>query len=113
MEKSGFTYEADNHVLVVHLPRELDHHNCQFLGAESDMILDQLYIRKMVFDFSKTRFMDSSGIGVLMGKYKEMRASGGNIAIYGTCPQVERVLQIAGLQKLIASYATKEEAIAG
>lgn len=113
MENSGFTYEADNHVLVIHLPKELDHHNCRFLREEMDMIQDQLYIRKIVFDFCRTRFMDSSGIGVLMGKYKEMTVSGGNVVLYGACPQVERVLQIAGLNRIIASYATKEEAIAG
>ena len=69
MNKPLFTYEADGHVLIVHLPEELDHHNCTGLKYETDLILSENYINRIVFDFSGTGFMDSSGIGVLLGRH--------------------------------------------
>ena len=54
MENQRFTYEAVGQVLVVHMPRELDHHNCRNLKYETDLLLEENPIRRMVFDFSKT-----------------------------------------------------------
>jgi len=65
MEEQTFRYEAKGQVLVIHMPKELDHHNCRNLRYETDLLLEENYITKIVFDFSKTVFMDSSGIGIL------------------------------------------------
>lgn len=64
-------------MLVIHLPKELDHHNCRNLRYETDLLLSENYITRMVFDFSRTVFMDSSGIGILLNRYKQMQRSGG------------------------------------
>ena len=52
--QQSFTYEARGHMLVIHLPKELDHHNCRNLKYETDLLLSENYISKVVFDFSKT-----------------------------------------------------------
>lgn len=109
----SFTYEAEGQVLIVHLPRELDHHNCRNLKYETDLLLSENYIRRIVFDFSKTEFMDSSGIGVLISRYKQMEKSGGKITIYGAGAQVQRILNIGGISRLVENFDTKEAAIAG
>lgn len=109
----SFTYEAKGHVLIIHLPRELDNHNCRNLKYETDLLLAENYINKVVFDFSKTEFMDSSGIGILLNRYKQMLRSGGKVTIYGAGAQVGRVLSIGGISKLIEHYDTKEAAVAG
>ncbi len=96
MNQPYFTYEAEGQTLIVHLPEELDHHNCSGLKYETDLILSENYIRRIVFDFSRTRFMDSSGIGILLNRYKQMALSGGTIAIYGAGPQALRILKIGG-----------------
>lgn len=113
MDKATFTYEAKGQVLVVHLPRELDHHNCKNLKYETDLLLAENYITKMIFDFSDTEFMDSSGIGVLLSRYKQMSGSGGKIVIYGAGSQIARILHIGGIEKLIKIYKSKETAIYG
>ena len=112
MAEPTFTYEAKEQVLVIHLPRELDHHNCRNLRNETDLLLAENYIRKLVFDFSRTEVMDSSGIGILLNRYKEMERSGGKVAIYGAGSQIVRVLTIGGLGKLVPRYDSKEAAIA-
>lgn len=113
MTEPSFTYEAKGHVLVIHLPKELDHHNCRNLKYETDLLLSENYISKIVFDFSATDFMDSSGIGVILSRYKQMEASGGKVAIYGAGAQILRVLSIGGISRLVPQYDTKEAAIAG
>lgn len=66
MYEQTFSYEAHGQTLVIHLPKELDHHNCRNLKYETDLLLSENYINKVVFDFSRTEFMDSSGIGNLV-----------------------------------------------
>ncbi len=73
--EQDFTYEASEQMLVIHLPREVDHHNCTALKNETDLILAENYVTRMIFDFTDTQFMDSSGIGVLLNRYKQMRGS--------------------------------------
>lgn len=113
MTEQEFTYEAKGQVLVIHLPRELDHHNCKTLKVETDLLLAENYIKKIVFDFSKTVFMDSSGIGVLLNRYKQMERSGGKVAVCGAGPQILRVLTIGGVEKLVPRYDSIEAAVAG
>ena len=113
MTTSSFTYEAKGQILLIHLPKELDHHNCRNLKYETDLLLSENYINKIIFDFSKTEFMDSSGIGILLNRYKEMERSGGKVAIYGAGVQVNRILSIGGIARLVPSYESKEAAIAG
>ena len=81
--KPSFIYEAKGQTLIIHLPEELDHHNCRNLKYETDLLLAENYINQIVFDFSETRFMDSSGIGILLNRYKQMKAGGGSAGFMG------------------------------
>ena len=113
MIQNTFTYEAHGTTLVVHLPKELDHHNCRNLRYETDLLLSENCINRVVFDFSKTEFMDSSGIGVPINRYKQMNGSGGKVTIYGAGKQIMRILNIGGIPKLVGLFDTKEAALAG
>ena len=113
MEKKLFTYEADGQALIIHLPEELDHHNCLTLKYETDLLLAENYINRIVFDFTHTSFMDSSGIGVLLNRYKQMAASRGHVSYYGAGAQVRRILEMGGINRLIKGYEDRESAIKG
>ena len=95
--------------LTVHLPSEVDHHSTELLQRETDQLIQSRNIRCILFDFGDTVFMDSSGIGVLLNRYKQLKA--GNTGFYGACPQVMRVLKVAGILGLMHQYESKEEAI--
>ena len=112
MNADTFTYEPRGQMLVIHLPRELDHHNCRNLRYETDLLLSENYITRIIFDFSQTEFMDSSGIGVLLNRYKQMAGSGGKVAICGAGSQVRRILTMGGVYRLIKHFDTKEAAMA-
>ncbi|MCI8453762.1 MAG: anti-sigma factor antagonist [Lachnospiraceae bacterium] len=109
--ETSFIYEAKGQTLIIRLPKELDHHNCRNLRYETDLLMAENYINRIVFDFSRTRFMDSSGVGVLLNRYKQMKAGGGRTAYFGAGPQVQRVLKIAGIPALMEQYENMEAAL--
>lgn len=61
--EDSFVYEAKGPTLIIHLPKEFDHHNCRNLRYETDLLMAENYVSRIIFDFTRTRFMDSSGIG--------------------------------------------------
>ncbi len=99
--KEGTYYEVDHYCLVVGMPEELDHHSSQEVRQGIEEQMKEHYIRRLIFDFSRTQFMDSSGIGVLLGRYKEMKARGGDMILCGINEQISRVLRISGIPALM------------
>ena len=94
-------YERVQSTLVLHLPREIDHHSSKEIRERTEEYLRESYIRHIVFDFSQTTFMDSSGIGAILGRYKRMREKGGSVMICGADERIRRILHISGVDKLI------------
>ena len=81
MKQAKITYEALGDTLLIHMPKELDHHNCRDLKRDTDLMLDENYINRIIFDFGKTEFMDSSGIGVLLNRYSRWQPAEGLLLI--------------------------------
>ena len=79
--------------LIVHLPGELDHHHTENIRTT--------LIGEVEFDFSETLFMDSAGIGLLIGRYQMMQAFHGRILISHVNEQIERILELSGIEKYI------------
>ena len=67
-------FEIQGNSLIIHLPKEVDHMVTDEIRRDSDDIIRKKYIRTITFDFSGTAFMDSSGIGLIMGRYRMMGA---------------------------------------
>ena len=95
--------------LELALKGELDHHGARNALRELELSIDAALPKKLVLDLAGVTFMDSSGIGVLLNRYKQMKA--GHTSFYGACPQVMRVLKVAGILGLMHQYESKEEAI--
>ena len=87
--------------LVVKIPEEVDHYFVDMVREEVDKKLQMENINRLVFDFEKTEFMDSSGIGLLMGRYKLMRAIGGRVSIVHTKERIRKILILSGIHKII------------
>ena len=95
---SGF--EKSGTVLTVHLPAELDHPASDEIRRDSDRIIGHNYIKNMIFDFSETVFMDSSGIGVLMrGKCVQVVNVNSHIAKLLRLSGVGKYIEICGIKK--------------
>ena len=90
----------DNY-LMVKMPEELDHHKSVYIRKKADYLIVQEDVKNIVFDFEDTRFMDSSGIGVIMGRYKMIQCFGGKVFAIHTDTQIKRILKMSGLNKII------------
>ena len=111
IKDNGATYRVKNHCLIVELGSDLDHHVSIQVKEHSDRIIQTGDIRHVIFDFTKSSFMDSSGIGVIMGRYKHVKYTGGTLAVTGITPPVDRILKISGLYKIIEKYETIKDAM--
>ncbi len=96
-------YKINGMELCIVLPRELDHHVADGIRQEADLLVDTYHIRRVVFDFCKTEFMDSSGIGVILGRYRSMKFSGGQIRAIHVAPRPEQILKMSGLESIIVA----------
>ena len=72
-------YQVQENCLTIYLPREVDHHNADEIRKEADAVISRNHIRYVIFDFDRTDFMDSSGIGIIMGRYKTVSLIGGEV----------------------------------
>lgn len=108
---SSATFEVVNRCLVIRLNRELDHHSALSLREKSDKLIDKGNIKNIIFDFTESGFMDSSGIGVIMGRYKRVIFTGGKVAVTNVNETVDRIFRISGLYKIINRYESIKEAI--
>ena len=93
--------KVENRSLRIRVPAELDHHSAAQLCAQADELVRTQDIREIVFDFSRTVFCDSSGVGMLMGRYKMMQALGGTVKAVRVQGRVERILMLSGVMKVI------------
>ena len=97
-------YEVQENCLTIFLPGELDHHNAEEIRKRSDYLLDQNHIRYVIFDFTDTTFMDSSGIGVIMGRYKRIYMLGGEVCAVHTSERMKKILTMSGVTRIMQIY---------
>jgi stage II sporulation protein AA (anti-sigma F factor antagonist) len=103
--------EKHGRTLLVAVAGELDHHTSVTFKDELEKCLNTYAVKNIILDLKKLNFMDSSGIGVILGRYKQIRARGGSIGIFGMNPQVKRVFTLSGLNKIIKIYTEKSDAL--
>lgn len=105
------TFSIKERNLIVKIEGEVDHHTSVEIREKVDREYQRKRARNIIFDFSDIQFMDSSGIGVLMGRYRNVMILGGNVGLCCVGPQVDRVLAISGIYKIIKNYNSIEDAI--
>lgn len=109
--KMHLEFENIKDILVVHMKGELDHHSAEEVRNLIDDRLDRSRITKLILDFSGVTFMDSSGIGVVIGRYKKLLAKQGSICVTNINDTIRRVFEISGMFKIINVYDKLQNAI--
>ncbi len=99
------SYEKNRNTLIVRLAGELDQREAAGIRDEVDALLEDAQIRRLVFDLSRLRFMDSSGIGLIIGRYKRLRRRHGSVAVTGVDDRMNRIFDMAGLYQLVERLA--------
>lgn len=104
-------FSKEGNTLIIGLNGDLDHHSAEEVRNKIDDRIDRDKINKLILDFSGVTFMDSSGIGVVIGRYKKLNMRDGEVRIAEINNNVKRVFELSGLFKIIKAYNTVEEAL--
>ena len=97
--------------ILIKADSEIDHHNAEKIRKAADIKIKSSNAINVIFDFSKVDFMDSSGIGVIMGRFKIAKLLGGKVVIFGVKKQVSRLLEMAGIDKIITFCRNLDESV--
>lgn len=97
--------------LIMEVVGELDHHSAGHLKAEIETELEKGVIRHIVLNLEGLSFMDSSGLGVLLGRYKELGKWQGRMLAFGLQPAVEKLFRLTGLNKLIPIHTSLDSCL--
>ena len=88
--------------LIIFPNGEIDHHATKALREEIDVKIQSERPKRIVFDFSRTAFMDSSGLGLILGRYQKAKGIGAEVEIVNPGSKIYRILEMAGIDKMIS-----------
>lgn len=103
---TGSMAYVDGSTMYVLLDAEFDHHSSEKIKDISDEHIEKSRIKNIVFDFKNVRFMDSSGVGLIIGRYKKLHYTGGKVGVRNVSPQIDRIMRISGLYNIV--YVEKQ-----
>lgn len=102
-------YLVEENCMTIFLPQEVDHHNAEEIKREADKLIERKHIKYVIFDFQKTNFMDSSGIGVIMGRYRQIYLLGGEVWAVHVSDRIKKILTMSGVTTIIQLYEEEKE----
>lgn len=94
-------YQSRDKLLLLKIDEEIDHHSAEKIRKRADYEIQIHIPKKVVFDFDNVAFMDSSGIGMLIGRYKLTSMFGGKTSMVNVKPTIQKVLEMSGVLKII------------
>jgi len=97
--KYGFETRSRDGLLCVYLYGEIDHHGAVALREDLDQLLWRERPRRLVLNLSRIEFMDSAGLGLLMGRYRLLRELGGVMVLSSPNPRVMKILRLSGMER--------------
>ena len=87
--------------MIVHLSGELDHHSASRVRGALDLMLRDVTVRELQLEMTGVTFMDSAGLGVVLGRYKTLSARGGRMIVSGVRTSIDRIFRMSGLYALV------------
>ena len=94
-------YVKEDKLLMINFTEEIDHHTTEKIRRRADYEIERYIPRKIIFDFNKVSFMDSAGIGLVVGRYKNAVALGAKVEIINVNEAVYKILKMSGITRLI------------
>ena len=101
-KKPGFDSELCGSTLKIKLRGEIDHHSAVAVRTSIDDIIRKKSPMELVIDMSAVNFMDSSGLGLIMGRYALMKQMGGNTVVADPNARIEKIMRLAGLERIVS-----------
>ncbi|MCU9595397.1 anti-sigma F factor antagonist [Caldibacillus thermolactis] len=101
----------EKQILIVRLSGELDHHTADDVREQVSTAIEKNKIRYVLMNLEDLHFMDSSGLGVILGRYKQLKQVDGEMIVCSVSPAVERLFKMSGLFKIIRFVQSENEAL--
>ncbi len=101
-------YSISEDELKVSLYGEIDHHSASALREEIDQRIYEVKPKTLILDLKSIGFMDSSGLGLILGRYNKMKEIGGSLKVHNPASGAARVLKLAAADKIIPIEWTEE-----
>lgn len=92
--------KLNGNTLTAFIEGDIDHHNARDIRESIDKMIEEESPNLLELDFSKVQFMDSSGIGLIMGRYKLMHAIEGDLKVINIPENIKKLIKLAGLASL-------------
>ena len=99
--KPGFDSEFTGTLLKIKLRGEIDHHSAAAVRTAIDDMIRAKRPAELLIDMSAVDFMDSSGLGLIMGRYNTMKEIGGKVTVSDPTPATEKIMNLAGMERII------------
>ena len=109
-ERASFLCDTVGHVMTIYIRGEIDHHTAVSVRNRIDALLFEKRPGKMIMDLSEVGFMDSSGLGLIMGRLSVIRSFGGDMILQNPSRETRAILSLAGMERLIRIEYTREYA---
>lgn len=103
--------EVKQDVLCIRLSGELDHHTSEMLREKITLEMEKNDILHLVLNLEKLNFMDSSGLGVILGRYKQIKIKQGEMVVCSISPPVKRLFELSGLFKIVRLESSEQFAL--
>lgn len=100
-------YSKKDRLLTIRLTEEIDQHTTDKIRRKLDNEIERFIPRKVIFDFSNISFMDSSGIGMVLGRYKLIKILGGNLEIINVNKATKKIFDMSGITRVISIKQNK------
>ena len=108
-ERASFLYDVSGNSVTVYIRGEIDHHTAVLIRNGIDGMLFEKRPSKMILDLSAVGFMDSSGLGLIMGRLSVMKSLGGEMSLRNPSRETQNILSLAGLEKLLSIECDRRE----
>lgn len=103
--------EMERSTLIIRLEGELDHHTSEMVREKIETELNKGIVNNLLFNLENLSFMDSSGLGMMLGRYKKISQYNGKMSICCIQPNVYKIFQLSGMFKILPMYDSEKEAI--
>ena len=100
-------YEMRGEVLLIRVGGEIDHHSAVTVRTGIDARLREERPRRVMLELSAVDFMDSSGLGLIMGRFALVKQYGGTLAVLDPSPAVLKIIKLAGMERMVSILRTK------
>lgn len=102
---------VEDKLLVLEITEDLDHHATEKIRRRADYEIQRFMPKRVIFDFNRVVFMDSAGIGLIIGRYKTTCCYGGTLEMINVSPKLKMIFEMAGLLKIIPIVDSYKEVV--